>query len=240
MSTIIVNNDSTSEIFIDDLGIGIPPLSQINLTELFTKLQLTQSDDLDQLVYNQSLIVNDGTDDLTAIQGLKHINIQTEYEDHFDEIVGGGGIEIPSDPYPGQPYYDLGIPYYWDNVRQKWLSVWSIYLLSSSGGIDNMYLGISNLKDYDLGWYMHRPACITGIYCRALSGNNLKNFEIRDGSQGNLNIFPFSFPGTLIYINSNINVNLNQGSIIKVYVSGVGAPISDCMCQIEIAWRYPV
>jgi hypothetical protein len=239
MSTIIAINDSTSEIFIEDLGIEIPALGQRDLTEVFSKQIISESKNLVTFVSNGNIIINNGSINLSISNGLKHINIQTEYEDSFDEIFGGGN-GLPPDPYPGQPYYTNGIPYYWDSIREKWLSCWIILNLSKDGSSDGSYLRLDNVSSSDAGWYLHRPATITGIYCRSVSGYAYKYFEIRDGSQSDLMLYSFSYNNSQQYINSDVNTDLNQGSILKVYVGPAGIATQNCVCQIEIAWRYSV
>jgi len=80
-TTIIAINDTTSELFINDLGIGIPASSQIELTELFTKIDISTSTDIDTYVLGGLLTINDGTNDLSIVNGIRHVNFETEYED---------------------------------------------------------------------------------------------------------------------------------------------------------------
>jgi len=82
MATIVIaKNITASNIIIEDLGIRIPFGSQINLTELFKKIEIGNSDDLDLKVSSGNIVINDGTNDLSITNGLKHINFKTEYED---------------------------------------------------------------------------------------------------------------------------------------------------------------
>lgn len=82
MATIIITkNNTASEIFWEDLGIGVPASSQETLTELFTKIEIANSKDLDTSISVGNITINDGTNDLSTIDGLRHVNFETEYED---------------------------------------------------------------------------------------------------------------------------------------------------------------
>ena len=237
MSTIIVKNDSTAEIFIDDLGIGIPAFNEVNLTQLFKKDVITGSDDLYTLVENQSLIINDGIQDLSISDSLKHINFQTEYEDSFDEAIE----YTPSPPDSTSVIWinsEDHFAYSWDNYREKWLSISRTNFTFNSDKAKGVYLRIGIISDASAAYYMHRPATIVGIFCTSGSGDNTKTFTIRDGAQGNANIFSFSYSGSLEYANSLVNVDFNQYARMKCWVSETGSNVEDTVCQIEIAWRY--
>lgn len=82
MATIVIaKNITVSNIIIEDLGIEIPSGAQIDLTEFFEKIEIGNSDDLDSKVSSGNIVINDGTNDLSITNGLKHINFETEYED---------------------------------------------------------------------------------------------------------------------------------------------------------------
>lgn len=237
MSTIIAKNDSTAEIFIDDLGIGVPAFDEINLTQLFKKDEITESDDLDILVGNQSLVINDGTEDLSISNGLKHINFQTQYEDSFDEA-----IESSSSPPDSTSVIWINsedhFAYSWDNYREKWLSISRANFVFSSDKAKGIYLRIGIISDASAAYYMHRPATIVGIFCTSGEGDDTKTFTIRDGSQGDADIFSFSYSGSLEYANSLVNEDLNQYAKIKCWVSETGDNVENIVCQVEVAWRY--
>jgi hypothetical protein len=237
MSTIIAKNDSTAEIFIDDLGIGVPALDEINLTQLFEKEEIVGSDDLDTLVSNGLLIINDGTDDLSISDGLKHINLQTEYEDSFDEAIESGSSPPDSTSVIWINSNDH-FTYSWDDYRQKWLSISRANFVFSTDKAKGIYLRIGIISDASASYYMHRAATIVGIFCTSGAGDNTKTFTIRDGAQGDLDIFSFSYSGSLEYANSLVNVDLNQYAKIKCWVSETGDNVENTVCQVEVAWRY--
>jgi hypothetical protein len=236
-TTIIVKNDSTSNIVIDDLGMTVPAQNQLNLTEYLTKYEITDSKSLDVLVFNGSLVVNDGTTDLSCIDGLKHVNFQTEYEDHFDELFESGPIP-PTDPYSGQPWYHEGDIYHWDSVRQKWLTGPQRAFMFNSDKAKGIYLKIGSISNAVAAYYVGRPGTIVGIFCVSGSGDNTKTFEIRDGSQGDIALFSFSYNSLLEYLSDTINIDVNYNTKLKCWVSVVGDNVLDTVCQIEVSWRY--
>lgn len=239
MSTIIAKNDSTSEIFIDDLGIGVPSLDEINLTQLFKKNKITESDNLVTLVSNQSLIINNGISDLNVSDALMHINYQTEYEDSLEEVLEFGDIPPDSTSNIWINSSD-NLAYSWDNYREKWLSISRHTFVFSSDKAKGIYLRIGIISNAIAAYYMHRDATIVGIFSTSGSGDITKNFELRDGSQENLSVYSFSYPGQLEYINSLVNVDLCQGAKLKCWVSEIGDNVEDTVCQIEVSWRYNV
>jgi len=75
--TIIVRNNTTSKIYIDDLGIDLDASEVRNLTETFRKEMLYASDDLIDLVSSGDLDVNDGTQYLSISEGLEHLQLMS-------------------------------------------------------------------------------------------------------------------------------------------------------------------
>lgn len=101
MWTVISFNDSTSdEVFIDDLGIGIPASSSVTLSDLFEYEDIAGSDDLRNYVLNSELRINDGEEDLdpqSAVEYLTISNIEhlkdeflTSSDEHYTELTYSG------------------------------------------------------------------------------------------------------------------------------------------------------
>lgn len=111
-ATIIATNITTSDIFIDDLGITIAasgsPDSSITLSDLYTTFDIISSEDLRAEVATEFIVINDGTDDLSVDDALMHLKMETELEDdyqdaslagvNFDDILLTGGCG-GSDPH---------------------------------------------------------------------------------------------------------------------------------------------
>ena len=81
MTIIIAKNNTSSAIPLDDLGVEVPGSGQRNLTDNFSKNEISASVDLDTFVSSGDITINDGTNDLSITDGLKHINFETEHED---------------------------------------------------------------------------------------------------------------------------------------------------------------
>lgn len=80
------NSDSTATVTIDDLGITIDAGGQITLSDHYEYDQLAASDDLRQLVYDGDIVINDGSDDLSAANGVKYLTfIHSKYlsDNHY-------------------------------------------------------------------------------------------------------------------------------------------------------------
>jgi hypothetical protein len=79
---VIAKNDSTADIFLTDLGIKIPGLSEVALSNQFEFAEISGGDSLKTYVGNGQIIINDGTQDLTDPQaGLLHIKERIEADD---------------------------------------------------------------------------------------------------------------------------------------------------------------
>ena len=71
---IIVKNVTNSDKFVEDLGIGIKALEEVELSELFTFYQISCSKDIIFFVQNNELVINDGSRDLTFDEALKFLS----------------------------------------------------------------------------------------------------------------------------------------------------------------------
>ncbi len=71
----ILRNDTLSGILIEDMGITVDATSQITFSELFTYPNIAESDDLRAEVLASNLTVNDGSSDLTAVEGVDYLTI---------------------------------------------------------------------------------------------------------------------------------------------------------------------
>jgi len=80
MATIIVKNNSGSTQTIDDLGLILADSTQRTLTDEFTLDEIDASSDLYTLVGAGTLVINDGSSDLSSSNGQTHILITTDWE----------------------------------------------------------------------------------------------------------------------------------------------------------------
>jgi len=88
--TIIAKNVTGGEITIGDLGLPIPALSQNTLvggaSPEKTLSEVLDSLDLGTEISAGNIVINDGTDDLSIADALKHIGVETDYVSEQDEI----------------------------------------------------------------------------------------------------------------------------------------------------------
>jgi hypothetical protein len=78
---IIVKNTTASGISINDLaGITVGPYSEVDLREFFSLDEINYSNDLEELINNETIILNDGTRDLNKEESIEHANVYTSYE----------------------------------------------------------------------------------------------------------------------------------------------------------------
>lgn len=97
MAVIIAKNTSTLDIILEDLGVIIQGFSMINLTDTYELYEIIASDDLKTQVSIETIVINDGVNDLSKEYGLRHISIETEYEDLIQDtenIDGGSPYEV--------------------------------------------------------------------------------------------------------------------------------------------------
>lgn len=91
--TVVVKNDSTAAVGIEDLGISIPASDQEELVGadgLFGFSAVASSQDLKSIVGAGTLTINDGTEDLDASDGLKHISFESLYQDQEQDAALAG------------------------------------------------------------------------------------------------------------------------------------------------------
>lgn len=76
MWTVIIKNNEVSDYTIEDLGITVDATSSINFHIQFSYDEITGSDDLRDAVQNGDLVVNDGSSDLSAANGVYYLSLE--------------------------------------------------------------------------------------------------------------------------------------------------------------------
>lgn len=92
---VIAKNNSRSEQYIYDMGISIKDGQERNLTQQFGEEEIVESDDLKNLISAGTIVINDGSRDLTIPQALDIFNIILGLE--LTETVGASGVLTPSE-----------------------------------------------------------------------------------------------------------------------------------------------
>ncbi len=274
-TNIIAKNNTGGAINLQDLGIEIPGSGQRTLTTIFTKIEISTSTDLSDQVISGDITINNGTNDLSIINGLAHINFETEYEDvdpildstsfvnhsinaHTDvsSITPLGSnilryntisqLYVPSamleeSDTPPDSTSEIWIdpsdmlPYFFDPNVGSWVTIdRTILTYGRSGNSDGSYLAIGGWSSSGY-YYIHRNAVMTAIYCKSVSGQIGKGFEIQKNKSL---LYSFNQSAEYKYINTSLNFDLVIDDEIQVFTVSTGTPISDTVCQIEIAWRY--
>lgn len=142
----------------------------------------------------------------------------------------------PSSPETGTIWINTttSTPYVY-SVGGEWLSLFTIdKLLFVSGNIDGAYLTVNGMLGLNY-LYFKENAKLIGIECYASSGYNMKAFEVYNDTTL---IHNFAFDNNYQYINNNLDININSGGKIKVFVSDVGSNIRDVNCYFYFRWRY--
>ncbi len=75
MERVIVKNIINSELFIEDLGIGINVKSSIDFSELFALYELKSSKSLEKEVKARNIILNNGVRDFTKIESKEFFEL---------------------------------------------------------------------------------------------------------------------------------------------------------------------
>lgn len=132
-----------------------------------------------------------------------------------------------------------GIIYNYDDTRDIWLSAAKhTFEFARKGASDGMYIPLlGDLDDSDDVYMAGKSAVIVSVFCRSKSGEESKGFEIR--KNGNLLYeFYYNGSGTLVFINDELNYNIEVYDKIQVYTKKEGKAVNNTVCRVETAWRY--
>lgn len=191
--------------------------------------------------HNLASHVDVTTDSPSGNQILSWSPSASEWKLGSQKAMAVGSTPPPSgESEVGDSWYDPieGFPYYWDPDREKWLTAArTVFTLAKNNNADGSWLRPANVGS-GTGFYMHRAVTITGMYQQCGAGPTTKAFELRNGADGDSVILSYAFSGSLVYIDSNMNIDLPAGALLKGWVSDVDALVEDTICQIEVAWRY--
>lgn len=90
MPVVIVKNVDVTPIFLESLGISIGvysgPGDEVDLTDQFPFERLVEAEDLETRVTNSEIVINDGVQDLSAADGVKHLSFESVYMDEGDAV----------------------------------------------------------------------------------------------------------------------------------------------------------
>ena len=218
-------NDTASTIQIDDLhGFTIYADETIDILDRYPIGQIISSQELKTLVTNGSIIINDGTDNLDYINGLKHINIDTKYE-AIHNIV-----DHPDLPTPDNDSIDRIL------VRSNDTNRWVNYsdLVNNTGSISgiNIALGDGN-KDYTKASHSHYTIIRSFEYdgTSVWTPTMFSAITSRKGSKGT------GYIKLSDYITGNIICELNWENTTKEFIqteSLSNLPINRSVLELQV------
>lgn len=164
--------------------------------------------------------------DLT-IQGQNTVTVSTS--DPTITISGSGIASLGPGP-DGLVYID-------DPTRGgKRLSIdRQVVLYSTDGAVDGTYLRAGNVINSFAGWIIPRDGTITAATYGYISGAATKDFLIRINNATTLNTT--NVPSTPATIDSGLDIDVDAGDVLQIFISATGAAINDAFATIEVAWR---
>lgn len=141
MWTVIIKNSSGSDQVIEDLGITVLDTTQITFSDSFTFPEIAESDDLRALVNSGDLVVNDGSSDLSAADGVnlltldqKRNTLATFYTK--TQLQTSGQATVDWDNIANAPSF--GSPTWLDPVQYRVLDISST--APGSPAVDDVYV----------------------------------------------------------------------------------------------------
>lgn len=148
---IIAINDTTSDIFLEDLGLTIPASSQVDLHEQFEFSEIANADPLKVQVAAGNIIINDGTTNLSITDGLNYIDYWGKYEYDSEQAFIEG--------------YEYGPQYLVDDDTYKILEIGTLSVDPENARLDGtteveVLVGAVFSMSYEVGFYYTGNAAI--------------------------------------------------------------------------------
>jgi len=222
-----------------DFGGFVIDATSVDLVDHVKISDIDRSDHFYNNVANGNIVVNDGYVDLTIAEALDHIRLESRWVDDRDydqDLIAR--TDGPPDS-TGVTWYndDDMFTYSYDPGRGKWLSlIRNNYVFSHNGAIRGSYLAIGTVSYSEAGYFLPRPATICGIFGEAQNGYGDEDKLIRIYENGN--IIESFYMDNWRYGFVEANINVPQGSVLKMYVEWAGGRIKYPIFILEIAWRY--
>jgi hypothetical protein len=229
MSTIIVKEMSGAGLEISGLSVPdaeLPAGGQITLTDYNTVIAIQSDRQLQDYIQAGTVILNDGTADLTQEQSL---NISAPVASAAETV--SPMASDPPDGAPGDTYFNtaLGLWMFYDDTRVKWLSreVWCPVF--SHDRADNSYLQVGDVTlSSSRGYWLSRDATICELaYTRRQEATD-PTFEVRrNGSSTGADLFsPNNRVGDS---DKTLDVDVNQNGMLQVFVD-------NDRCREPVVW----
>lgn len=247
MATIIIRNVSGTTLDLEDFGLSMVDQEERELHELFDLLEITSSQQLKDLVSAGDIIVNNGSTDLSAADGVKQLTLITQYEDEADDPSQSGGWAIgstpPATPNPGDGWYNTvdQMLYTWDSVRLLWLTARHNLYFGLDGNAQNKFLEAPAAHNNPYGHVgMMRDSVITAAHItveRTLANTTAKFFLVKNVMDilGELNIGGAG-TGWQQFEFLTAAIKYDAGDSMQMYIASNKA-IQQPFITVEMAWR---
>lgn len=178
------------------------------------------ANELEELTDGSSTILHDHN-------GLYYTKTQLQTPNqsqvHWNNI-----IDIPS----GNTQVVNGDVYYFDNIRNKWLSSSESQFMWTENTIDGKFMSTGNVISSDAGYIIPQDFTITKITISS-TGHPTKEMQIRIDDN---TVYTFNLSGGR-YTSTSLNIDVGINNMIKIFVSGAGNPIKDVVAVIYGKWR---
>jgi len=219
--------------------------NQLDVTDVVDSLN-TLTGNLSLVAGNNTTVTDNGSDEITinsfddadvdsintvtgtvTLQGQNTVTVITSSP---TITVSGAGIASLGPGPDGLVFID-------DVTRaNKRLSIdRQVLLYSEDGNSDGTYLRPGNVVNNFAGWIVPRNATITAATYGYISGAGSKDFIIRTNNATDLKTT--TVPSATAFVDAGLNININQGDVVQVFISNTGPPIQDAFATIELAWR---
>ncbi len=146
-----------------------------------------------------------------------------------------GGEPIPEDIFWLNP--ENKMIYIFDELRNIWQSTHrGSFSFARKGHSNGMYLPpLGDLDSVDDVYMSGNNAAIVSVFCKSVSGEKNKAFEIRINK---VPVYNFSYSDNLIYSNNELNIPIGIQDRVQVYVVKDKGKVKNTLCRLEVAWRY--
>ncbi len=194
--TVIIKNNSGSTVELEDFGIELLNGTQIDLTNYFAYDEIGGSRELKDKVLAGDLIVNDGTNDLTATDGAEYVtleNIKNVSDEHYTktELQGDGTAQVHWNNIINAPSF--GSPTWDDPVKYRVVDITSTAPATPSVGDVYVNTGDNHYYKWDGSSWQDEGLAATDdrVINLANATQNIYSFDgtnWNDGGQSNDNV----------------------------------------------------
>jgi len=263
--TLIVKNNTSGSVFIEDLGTAVPGSGQADFTEKFDFTEVCVSGDLQSFVQDSTFTINDGTSDLNISEAQEYLDCKNEgaigaqylgdlidvnlgiLGDNFALVYnetngkwepGERNINDTSTPPP------TGSASVWIPPEDRMPFFWD-ELIGEWLTIDRTVFSFGRAGRADGSFLQSSGVNKTGYYYIHRPAMMTHIYYRAHGGNSTkevdlyvngASVYNFNLVNGL-YV-SELDIPLTTHDEIQVRVSNNGSHTTDNVCQLEVAWRY--